>query len=178
MGSGAASGVAVAPGVAVADASGIAVAVVSGAGTEVTVGVGFRATVAVATGARLSGVGFGGEAGIHSEVAPIVAVASAVAEGRAVGLAVGTIRAVAGVGEDGTLRIGVTVGTRAACSGLKPLGTVGPEAVEVREATMANNESPGDTALNRIWLLDCPLTQVDRDVQPSESLANVMESGS
>ncbi len=70
------------------------------------------------------------------------------------------------------------MGTRAACNGLKPLGTLGPEATEVREATMANNESPGDTALNCIWLLDCPLTQVDRGIQSSESLAKVMAFGS
>ena len=72
----------------------------------------------------------------------------------------------------------MTVGTRAACNGLELLGTLGPDAAEVREATMANNETPGDTALNCMWLLDCPLTQVDRDVQPLESLANVMAPGS
>lgn len=178
VGSGDASGVAVALGVAVADASGVAVAVVSGTGSGVTVGVGPMLTAAVATGAELSGVGFGGEAGIDAEVAPTVAVASAVAGGRTVGLMVGIIGVVVGVGGDGTPCIGVTVGTRVACNGLKTPATLGPEVPEAREATMANNESPGDTALNSIWPLDCPLTQVDRGIQPSESLANVMASGS
>ena len=163
MGSGGVSGVAVAVGVAV----------VSGAGGGVTVGVGLTVTTAVATGAELSGAGFGGEAGIR----PGVAAASAVEEGQPVGPAVGTM-GVAGVGEDRTLRLGVTAGTRVACNGLKPPGTLGPEAAEGREATMANNERPGDTALNCVWLLDCPLTQVDKGIQPSESLANVMASGS
>jgi hypothetical protein len=152
MGSGDASGVAVALGVAVADASGVAVAVVSGTCTGVTVGVGFTVTAIVATGAtgaELSGVGFVGVTGVRSEVAPTVAVASAVAEGRAVGLVIGATEAVERVGKDGTLRVGVTVGTSAACNGL-PLGTLGPEAAETRKATMANNESPGDTALNCI----------------------------
>ena len=103
--------------------------------------------------------------------------ASAVVEGRTVGSVVGTIGVIVGVGEEGTLRTRVTVGTGVACNGLMPLGTLGPEAAKVREATMANNESPGDTALNCIWLLDCPLTRVDRGIQPSASLANVMASG-
>ena len=170
MGSGDASGVAVALGVAVADASGVAVTVVSGTGTRVTVGVALTTT-----GAELSGVEPGGEVGIRAGVAPAVA---AVEEGQTVGPVVSAIGVAARVGEDRTLSIGVTAGTTVACNGLKPPSTLGPDAAEVRVATMANNESPGDTALNCVWLLDRPLTQVDSGIQPSENLANVMASGS